>query len=124
MAAGARLSALMGLPVLWVWTHDSGGLGEDGPTHQPVEHYAALRAIPNLWFIRPADANETAEAWRVALERTDRPGALSPSRQKVPTPDPTEPAPAALVGRGAVTLFGSSPSPAPEPTTNSSPVAP
>ncbi len=79
-----RLSALMGLPVVWVWTHDSVGLGEDGPTHQPVEHYAALRAIPRLWVIRPGDANETAAAWRVALEREDGPVALLLSRQNVP----------------------------------------
>ena len=73
----------MGLPVVWVWTHDSVGLGEDGPTHQPVEHYAALRAIPNIWLLRPADATETAKAWRVALERRGRPGrarALAPGR--------------------------------------------
>ena len=85
MRPAVRLSALTHLPVVWVWTHDSIGLGEDGPTHQPVEHYAALRAIPNLWFIRPADANETAVAWKVALEREDGPVALSLTRQKVPT---------------------------------------
>ena len=77
MRPAVRLSALMGLPVVWAWTHDSVGLGEDGPTHQPVETYAALRAIPNLWFVRPSDANETAAAWKVALERTDGPVALS-----------------------------------------------
>ncbi|HWY19399.1 MAG TPA: transketolase [Solirubrobacteraceae bacterium] len=87
MRASVRLSALMGLPVVWVWTHDSVGLGEDGPTHQPVEHYAALRAIPKLWVIRPADANETAQAWRVALERTDGPVALLLSRQNIPVLD-------------------------------------
>jgi transketolase len=85
MRPAVRLSALMHLPVVWVWTHDSIGLGEDGPTHQPVEHYAALRAIPNLWFVRPADANETVYAWKVALERDDGPVALSLTRQKVPT---------------------------------------
>ncbi len=85
MRPAVRLSALQELPVVWVWTHDSIGLGEDGPTHQPVEHYAALRAIPRLWFIRPADANETAVAWKVALEREDGPVALSLTRQKVPT---------------------------------------
>jgi len=83
MRASVRLSALMGLPVVWVWTHDSVGLGEDGPTHQPVEHYAALRAIPKLWVIRPGDPNETVEAWRVALERDDGPVALLLSRQNV-----------------------------------------
>jgi transketolase len=72
---------------VWVWTHDSVGLGEDGPTHQPVEHYAALRAIPKLWTIRPADANETAQAWRVALEREDGPVALLLSRQNIPVLD-------------------------------------
>jgi transketolase len=84
MRASVRLSALMGLPVVWAWTHDSVGLGEDGPTHQPVEHYAALRAIPHLWVIRPADAVETAAAWRVALEREDGPVALLLSRQGLP----------------------------------------
>jgi transketolase len=84
MRPAVRLSALMALPVVWVWTHDSVGLGEDGPTHQPVEHYAALRAIPRLWVIRPADANETAVAWRVALEREDGPVALLLSRQGLP----------------------------------------
>ncbi len=87
MRASVRLSALMGLPVVWVWTHDSVALGEDGPTHQPIEHYAALRAIPHLWVIRPADANETSVAWRVALERDDGPVALLLSRQNVPVLD-------------------------------------
>jgi transketolase len=87
MRASVRLSALMRLPVVWVWTHDSVGLGEDGPTHQPVEHYAALRAIPHLWVVRPADANETAAAWRVALEREDGPVALLLSRQGIPVLD-------------------------------------
>ena len=87
MRGSVRLSALMGLPVVWVWTHDSVGLGEDGPTHQPVEHYAALRAIPRLWVIRPGDANETAAAWRVALEREDGPVALLLSRQSIPVLD-------------------------------------
>jgi transketolase len=111
MRPAVRLSALMALPVVWVWTHDSVGLGEDGPTHQPVETYAALRAIPNLWFVRPADANETAWAWKVALERTDGPVALSLSRQKVPTLDRSELAPASGLERGAYTLWESSSSP-------------
>ena len=111
MRPAVRLSALMGLPVAWVWTHDSVGLGEDGPTHQPVETYAALRAIPNFWFVRPADANETAEAWRVALERADGPVGLSLSRQKVPTLDRTDLAPASMLERGAYTLWESSSSP-------------
>ncbi|HEX5421144.1 MAG TPA: transketolase [Gammaproteobacteria bacterium] len=84
MRPALRLSALMNLPVVWVYTHDSIGLGEDGPTHQPVEHYMALRAIPNLWVIRPADANETAVAWKVALEREEGPVALLLTRQAVP----------------------------------------
>jgi transketolase len=89
MRGAVRLSALSGLNVVDVWTHDSVGLGEDGPTHQPVEHYAALRAIPNLWFVRPGDANETAAAWALAVERhledPSGPVALSLTRQKLPT---------------------------------------
>jgi transketolase len=85
MRGSVRLSALAGLHVIDVWTHDSVGLGEDGPTHQPVEHYAALRAIPNLWFVRPGDANETAAAWALAVERRDGPVALALTRQKLPT---------------------------------------
>jgi transketolase len=107
MRPAVRLSALMGLPVVWAWTHDSVGLGEDGPTHQPVETYAALRAIPNLWFVRPADASETAVAWKVALDRADGPVALSFSRQKVPTLDRTDLAPASGAERGAYTLWES-----------------
>ncbi len=97
-----RLSALMDLPVVYVMTHDSIGLGEDGPTHQPIEHYMALRAIPNLQFIRPADANETAAAWRLALETTDRPTVLSLTRQKVPTLEQT--VAGAAVDRGGYVL--------------------
>ena len=85
MRGSVRLSALAGLHVIHVWTHDSVGLGEDGPTHQPVEHYAALRAIPNLWFVRPGDANETAAAWAMAVARGDGPVALALTRQKLPT---------------------------------------
>jgi transketolase len=84
MRGAVRLSALAGLHVVDVWTHDSVGLGEDGPTHQPVEHYAALRAIPNLWFVRPGDANETSAAWALAIERRDGPVALALTRQKLP----------------------------------------
>ncbi|HEV8698766.1 MAG TPA: transketolase [Candidatus Limnocylindrales bacterium] len=84
MRGAVRLSALAGLHVIDVWTHDSVGLGEDGPTHQPVEHYAALRAIPNLWFVRPGDANETSAAWALAVERRDGPVALALTRQKLP----------------------------------------
>jgi transketolase len=84
MRGSVRLAALMGLPVTYVWTHDSIGLGEDGPTHQPVEHLAALRAIPGLDIVRPADANETAAAWKAILERADRPHGLVLSRQNLP----------------------------------------
>ncbi|MDP9823123.1 transketolase [Nocardioides massiliensis] len=85
MRPAVRLAALMGLPTTYVWTHDSIGLGEDGPTHQPVEHLAALRAIPGLAVVRPADANETVAAWKARLERTDGPVALALTRQNVPT---------------------------------------
>ena len=85
MRGSVRLAALASIHVVYVWTHDSIGLGEDGPTHQPVEHYAALRAIPNLWFIRPGDANETTAAWAVAVGRRDGPVGLSLTRQKLPT---------------------------------------
>jgi transketolase len=108
MRASVRLSALMGLPVVWVWTHDSVGLGEDGPTHQPVEHFAALRAIPRLWVIRPADANETSIAWRVALEREDGPVAVLLSRQNVEVLDRDEVAPALGLERGGYVLWDSS----------------
>lgn len=84
MRPAIRMAALMGLPVTFVYSHDSIGMGEDGPTHQPVEHLASLRAIPNLVVLRPADANETAGAWRVALERGDGPTVLVLSRQKLP----------------------------------------
>jgi transketolase len=90
MRPSVRLSALSRLPVVWAWTHDSVALGEDGPTHQPVEHYAALRAIPNFWFVRPADATETAGAWQVALEREDGPVGLALSRQKLPVLEGTK----------------------------------
>ncbi len=89
MRPAVRLAALMKLPVTYVWTHDSVGLGEDGPTHQPVEQLAALRAIPGLDVVRPADANETVVAWRTILEHTDRPAGLCLTRQNVPTFDRT-----------------------------------
>src|SRR5690606_16578265 len=89
MRPAVRLAALMGLPVTYVWTHDSIGLGEDGPTHQPVEHLAALRAIPGLDVVRPADANETAVVWRAVLERHasdhPHPAGICLTRQNVPT---------------------------------------
>jgi transketolase len=84
MRPAVRLSAISELPVMWIWTHDSIGVGEDGPTHQPVEHLMSLRAIPHLWVVRPGDANETAAAWRIALERDDGPVAFALSRQKLP----------------------------------------
>ncbi len=104
MRGSVRLSALAGLHVIDVWTHDSVGLGEDGPTHQPVEHYAALRAIPNLWFIRPGDANETAAAWALAIERHDGPVALALTRQKLPTLAGTPELARAGVRRGGYVL--------------------
>ena len=84
MRGSVRLAALMGVPVTYVWTHDSIGLGEDGPTHQPIEHLAALRAIPGLDVVRPADANETAAAWHAILRNTDRPAGIALTRQNVP----------------------------------------
>jgi transketolase len=99
-----RLSALMELPVIHLFTHDSIGLGEDGPTHQPVEQLASLRAIPGLDVIRPADANEVAEAWRVALDRTHQPVALVLTRQNVPVLDRSRYASAAGLRRGGYVL--------------------
>ena len=98
-----RLSALMGLRVAYVFTHDSIGVGEDGPTHQPVEHLAALRAIPGLLVMRPADAVETAECWQIALEAADRPSALALSRQDLPAVR-TQPASQNLCARGGYVL--------------------
>jgi transketolase len=85
MRGAVRLASIMQLPVTYVWTHDSIGLGEDGPTHQPIEHLAALRAIPGLDVVRPADANETAACWQAILEHNDRPAGLALTRQNVPT---------------------------------------
>ncbi len=104
MRPAIRLAALMGLHVVYVFTHDSIALGEDGPTHQPVEQLASLRAIPGLTVIRPADANETAVAWRIALEARDRPVALVLTRQAVPTLDRGRYAPADGLRRGAYVL--------------------
>ena len=104
-ARGAmRLSALMELPVIYVFTHDSIGVGEDGPTHQPVEQLASLRAVPGLLTVRPADANEVVEAWRVILQLRREPAALVLSRQALPTLDRARYAPAAGVARGAYVL--------------------
>ncbi len=94
MRPAVRLAALMGAPVIYVWTHDSIGLGEDGPTHQPIEHLAALRAIPGLDVVRPADANETVVAWRTVLGHIDRPAGLCLSRQNLPVLDRSTLAPA------------------------------
>jgi transketolase len=104
MRGSVRLSALMGLPVVYVWTHDSIGLGGDGPTHQPVEHLNSLRLLPNLHVIRPADGPETAEAWRAAVRRTDGPTALVLSRQELPVIDRDRYAPADGLHRGAYVL--------------------
>jgi transketolase len=108
MRPAVRLAALMGLPVTYVWTHDSIGLGEDGPTHQPVEHLWALRAIPGLDVVRPADANETAVAWRTILERTDHPAGLALTRQKLPVLDRSAYAPAEGAARGGYVLADAS----------------
>ncbi len=107
MRGSIRLSALMGLHVAWIFTHDSVALGEDGPTHQPVEHLAALRAIPGLVVLRPCDAHETAEAWRVILEDLEGPAAMALSRQDLPILDRAEGgeyAPASGLAKGAYVL--------------------
>jgi transketolase len=104
MRPAIRLAAMMGIRVVYVFTHDSIGLGEDGPTHQPVEHLAALRAIPNLVVVRPADANETAAAWLAALRRKSGPTALALTRQAVPTLDRTKFAPAEGLAHGAYVM--------------------
>ena len=108
MRGAVRLSALMNLPVTYVWSHDSIGLGEDGPTHQPVEHLAALRAIPNLAIIRPADANEVTISWREIISRS-APVGLALSRQNLPVIDRTKFASAEGVAKGAYVLFDTSP---------------
>jgi transketolase len=102
--ASIRLSALMEIPVIYIFTHDSIGVGEDGPTHQPVEHLASLRAIPGLVTIRPGDANEVIEAFRYILQLTHEPAVLVLSRQAMPTLDRRKYAPALGVGRGAYVL--------------------
>jgi transketolase len=104
MRPAVRLAAIQDLPVTFVWTHDSIGLGEDGLTHQPIEHLAALRAMPNLDVVRPGDANETAVAWRTILEHTDRPTGLILSRQNVPTLDRETFASAEGTAQGAYVL--------------------
>ncbi len=102
-----RLAAMMELPVIYIYTHDSVGLGEDGPTHQPIEHLMSLRAIPRMMTIRPGDANEVSEAWRVIMPMKKQPVALVLSRQAVPTIDRTKYAPAAGLAKGAYVLADS-----------------
>ncbi|HYG68582.1 MAG TPA: transketolase, partial [Anaeromyxobacteraceae bacterium] len=104
MKPAVRLSALMGVPCLWVYTHDSIGLGEDGPTHQPVEQLAGLRAIPHLYVVRPCDANETREAWKLAIGHTAGPTAFALTRQDVPTLDRQKYGAADGLHRGAYVL--------------------
>jgi transketolase len=104
MRPAVRLSALSHYPSIWIYTHDSVGLGEDGPTHQPVEHLAALRTIPNLVVIRPADANEVTEAWKVAISRRSGPTTLILTRQAIPVLDRSIYAPANGLHRGAYVL--------------------
>jgi len=108
MRAPIRLSALMELPVIYIFTHDSIGVGEDGPTHQPVEQLISLRAIPGLITLRPGDANEVAEAWRVIMEFRHKPACLILSRQNMPTLDRTKYAPASGVAKGAYVLADAS----------------
>ncbi|HEY7796847.1 MAG TPA: transketolase [Microbacteriaceae bacterium] len=104
MRPAVRLAALMGVPAIYVWTHDSIALGEDGPTHQPIEHLTALRAIPNLTVIRPADANETSEAWLAALKNTSGPTALVLTRQNLPVMDKTTNPTPELVHKGGYVI--------------------
>src|ERR1700680_899569 len=104
MRAPIRLSALMEIPVIFIYTHDSIGVGEDGPTHQPVEQLISLRAIPGLIVMRPGDANEVAAAWRVIVQLRHEPVCLILSRQNMPTLDRTKYASASGVARGAYVL--------------------
>lgn len=99
-----RLSAMMGLPVIYIWTHDSISMGEDGPTHQPIEQLASFRAMPGMVLLRPADANEVVEAWKVIMRLTDRPVSLVLTRQALPTLDRSLYASAAGLTRGAYVL--------------------
>lgn len=114
MRPSIRLAALSAAHVIYVWTHDSIALGEDGPTHQPVEQIASLRAMPNMVVIRPADANETVEAWRIAMRHTGGPVGLVLTRQKLPVLDRTRLAPAAGTARGAYVLSDADPNATPE----------
>jgi transketolase len=110
MRGAVRLAALMDIPTTFVWTHDSIGLGEDGPTHQPVEHLWSLRGIPNLAIIRPADANETATAWKIVIER-NKPAGLALSRQNLPVLETDKTTDSSLVGKGAYVLAEASGAP-------------
>jgi transketolase len=114
MRPSIRLAALSAAHVIYVWTHDSIAIGEDGPTHQPVEQIASLRAMPDMVVIRPADANETVEAWRIAMRHTDGPVGLVLTRQKLPVLDRGTLAPAAGTARGAYVLIDANPNAAPE----------
>jgi transketolase len=104
MRGAMRLSAIMGMPVIYILTHDSLGVGEDGPTHQPIEHLAIARATPGMLTLRPADANEVAEAWKVVMQLQHEPALLVLTRQALPTFDRTKFAPASGLARGAYVL--------------------
>jgi transketolase len=111
MRPSIRLSALSKHRSIWIFTHDSIGVGEDGPTHQPVEHLASLRAIPDLVVIRPGDANEVVEAWKRAISRTNGPTLLTLTRQKIPTLNRSEMNPASGLQKGAYVLADLGPKP-------------
>jgi transketolase len=111
MRPSIRLAALSKAHVIYAWTHDSIALGEDGPTHQPVEQLAGLRAMPNMLVVRPSDATETVEAWRVALQHRDGPVGIVLTRQKLPVLDRTVLAPASGLAQGAYILVEAGPSP-------------
>jgi transketolase len=108
MKPAVRLAALMQIPSIFIYTHDSIGLGEDGPTHQPIEQLAMLRAVPGLVLLRPADANEVVEAWKVIMQLKHEPAALVLTRQPLPTFDRSKYAPAAGVAKGAYVLADAS----------------
>jgi transketolase len=104
MKGSIRLAAIMEIPVIYVFTHDSIGVGEDGPTHEPIEQLAALRAMPGILVLRPGDANEVVEAWKVVMQLQHEPAALVLTRQALPTLDRTKYAPASGVAKGAYVL--------------------
>jgi transketolase len=114
MRPAVRLAAIMDIPSTFVWTHDSIGVGEDGPTHQPIEHFAALRAIPNFAVLRPADANEVAEAWKCVLKR-NKPAGFLLSRQNLRVVDRTTHGDVVGVNKGAYILKESSSAPLKSP---------